>query len=345
MKLQKITRFASTVGKKYLLQELGDRDYCRLSKREKDLVKGVHVLCEFHETGSVQPVKEQTVFEGSIGLLMREYLSYNAWSRKNPNESDSYRYHRCVCLNQPASFLCKKGIRSYIPQLPSCKNTFTPYIFSYGEITALFKACDEIRSKKKIMNSVIMVLPALIRLLYGTGLRISEALALRNKDVNLDDNYLTLKDCKNGKERMIPISASLSEVCREYVTHRDLLPLQKPQTDYFFISLSGRACQRDAVHGWFQKILWKAGISRNDHGPRLHDLRHTFSVHSLAAMAESGVDLYCSLPTLSVYLGHQTLESTNAYVRLTCEMYSGLLKDVDVICFNVFPKTECYAAD
>ena len=73
----------------------------------------------------------------------------DAWNRLKPNESDSYRYHRAVCLNQLSSFLCKMGIRSYMPQLSPCKSTFTPYIFSKLELTAIFKACDEIGTKKK----------------------------------------------------------------------------------------------------------------------------------------------------------------------------------------------------
>ena len=78
---------------------------------------------------------------------------------------------------------------------------------------------------------------------------------------------------------------------------------------------------------------------------RLDFLRHTFSVHSLAMMAESGVDLYCSLPILSTYLGHQSLEATNGYVRLTSEMYPGLLRDADMVCLNVFPNTDEYEAN
>lgn len=193
------------------------------------------------------------------------------------------------------------------------------------------------------MDTAIIILPALLRLLYGTGLRISEALSLKNKDINLDDNYLIVRDSKNGKERMIPISASLSEVFKEYVKYRNLMPLSILNEDRFFITLSGCGCNRDHVRKWFRKILWNAGISRDDHGPRLHDLRHTFSVHTLAMMAESGADLYCSLPTLSSYLGHQSLEATNGYVRLTSDMYPGLLKDVNLICLNVFPNTEFYA--
>jgi len=59
-------------------------------------------------------------------------------------------------------------------------------------------------------------------------------------------------------------------------------------------------------------------------------------------MAEFGMDLYCSLPILSTYLGHQSLQSTNSYVRLTAEIYPELLKDVDAICLNVFPNIDTY---
>lgn len=263
-----------------------------------------------------------------------------AWRDLNPNESDSYKYHRCICLNQLSSYLCKIGFYSVILQLPPNKNTFVPYIFSKKQIAALFEACDHVVNKKKRMDSLIIILPALIRLLYGTGLRISEALALKLKNVNVSDDYVVVKDSKNGKERMIPISASLSTVLKEYLKYRSLLPIK---SEYFFITLSGCRCSTDQAYRWFRKLLEKASISRNDHGPRLHDLRHTFSVHSLAMMAEAGIDLYCSLPTLSAYLGHQSLEATNAYVRLTAEMYPGLLKDIDLICLNVFPKNEYYA--
>lgn len=73
----------------------------------------------------------------------------DAWKELKPNESDSYKFHRVLCLNQLSSFLCQTGIRSYISQLPRCKSTFMPYIFSRHELTAIFKSCDEIRTKKK----------------------------------------------------------------------------------------------------------------------------------------------------------------------------------------------------
>ena len=78
---------------------------------------------------------------------------------------------------------------------------------------------------------------------------------------------------------------------------------------------------------------------------RLHDLRHAFSVHSFVAMAESGLDLYYSLPLLSEYLGHQSLEATDKYVRLTSDMYPKLLSNVNTICSYAFPEVKVHEAD
>lgn len=179
-------------------------------------------------------------------------------------------------------------------------------------------------------------MPALIRTLYGTGMRISEALALINKDVNLRDNYFVLRDTKNGTDRLIPFSTSLSEVLKEYVFYRNRLPINTSEETPFFITLRGSFCNRDVIYRRFCKVLMLANIPKDQ--VRLHDLRHTFAVHSLVTMAEAGMDLYCSLPVLSTYLGHQSLRATNSYVRLTSDMYPELIRKIDLICFNVFPK-------
>ena len=195
------------------------------------------------------------------------------------------------------------------------------------------------------MDSSVIVLPTLIRLLYATGLRISEALSLKDRDVHTSDRTIIVRDSKNGKERLIPISSSLTDVLIEYLHYKRKLPLQRHVCDLFFVNLCGRPCTRDNIDSRFKKILLAANISGDKQGLRLHDLRHTFSVHSLAMMAEQDIDLYCSLPTLSTYLGHQSLEATNAYVRLTAEMYPGLIKDADLITLNVFPNTQSYATN
>ena len=83
------------------------------------------------------------------------------WMAADEDLSGSYKYHRAVLLNQFASFLNEKGIRSYLMQLPRYKPDFTPYIYSPNEISRIFEACDSFRIKKGL-RSVIFMLPALI---------------------------------------------------------------------------------------------------------------------------------------------------------------------------------------
>jgi len=293
--------------------------------------------------GQIDRLAEQEV-EISIGIT-KEFAA--KWSKKLIEESDSSQYCRISVLAQFSSYLIDLGIQSYIPKTPPYQqSTFIPYIYSPKEIDNIFRACDELRLSVLNMKSCLFCMPALIRLLYCTGLRISEALAMKIEDINLEDNYLLVRDSKNGKERIIPISDSLSSVCKEYVRYREQLPMGKTKFEYFFVELDGSKCGQ-GVRSWFKRCLKKAAIPDigRGHGPRIHDLRHTFAVTSLANMAAAGIDLYASLPILSNYLGHQSLGATNHYVRLTANMYPDLIKNVDMICLDVFPKFRNYEAD
>src|SRR5690606_10340854 len=121
----------------------------------------------------------------------------------------------------------------------------------------------------------------------------------------------------------------LASVCREYRDNRDQLPTGKTASQNFFVKANGQKCGQ-GVSLWFKKCLEMAAIPVNGRkrGPRLHDLRHTFAVTALAGMAEAGIDLYASLPILSNYLGHRSIGATNHYVRLTANMYPGLIEDI-----------------
>ncbi|HET7117082.1 MAG TPA: tyrosine-type recombinase/integrase [Hanamia sp.] len=263
------------------------------------------------------------------------------WGAKNPNESDPNRYIRIEIIRQFSLFLCQLGYPSYVPKLPKFNSKYTPYIFSKEQIINLFTACDQLKPAVCHRKSLIFIIPTLFRLLYGTGMRTSEALSLLSSDVNLEDNYLILRNCKNGKDRLIPIASSLAEVCREYLKYRNHYAQLNPYvSDRFFISPKGSPCIHIEVYAWFRKVLYNAGISHGGkgHGPRLHDIRHSFSVHSLAAMAEAGMDLYYSLPVLSTYLGHQSLGATDKYVRLTKEMYPSIIENANKLCPYLFPE-------
>ena len=206
--------------------------------------------------------------ETAIGITKE--LS-DAWCKERDNESNSYHYRRCYILGAFSSFLNKKGIRSYIPRTPSLRNTFIPHIFSSKEIERIFTTCDNMQSGNNDMRSSFFIMPSLLRMLYGTGIRIGEALSLLNEDINLEEEYFILRDTKNGKDRIVPFSTSLAEVLKDYVVHRNRLPVKISDTTPFFITLKGRACDRDSIYRRFCKILIQANIPKDR--IRLHDLR------------------------------------------------------------------------
>jgi integrase len=266
------------------------------------------------------------------------------WTKKRYNESDLTKYGKLTIIRQFADYLRSRGIQTYIPKLPPYPHsTFVPFIYTYEQVSAMFKACDELRMKHRNVDCCLFIMPCLLRILYGTGIRISEALSLKNKDVDTVGRCLVLTNTKNGKDRLVPISDSLALVCNDYLSHRRSLSVAglSQENRPFFVTLNGGCCSRDAVYTWFRRVLTKAGIpfTGNRKGPRVHDIRHTFACHSFVKLSDEGEDLYCSWPYLSTYLGHQSLQATEQYIRLTAQMYPELLKETEGVHVDVLPIT------
>lgn len=279
-----------------------------------------------------------TIARGETSIGISKEL-FEQWSIPFPEESEVNRYHRISILRQFSSYLQMIGYNSYIPKLPKYRSTFIPHIFTKTEIASIFQASDKLFLKRKYMYSQICVMPTLLRMLYSTGLRVGEALELKHRDVDLDKGYLVLRTCKNGQERVVPLSASQVEVCKDYYAYKQKQLIDTGSNTFFFTALNGSRCWPVTVYEHFRTVLYKAGISHKGRGkgPRLHDLRHTFCVNALVKMSEAGMDLYYSMPILSTYVGHQSIEATNKYVRLTSEMYPDLLNKVNAAYKYIFP--------
>ncbi len=275
--------------------------------------------------------------ETTIGIT--KSLS-DAWSEPFPMESNCSRYSRISILRGFSAYLQLLGYKSCIPKLPRYRSTFTPYIFTRQEMSAIFRECDRLQLHRHYMYSAKCAMPTLIRLLYGTGVRIGEALNLKHEDVNLTDGYLVLHECKNGQERIVSLSLSLREVCKDYLAYKESVGLIIEPNKPFFTAPDGTPCKSCTIYELFRMVLQRAGIPHGGRGKgaRLHDLRHTFCVNALVQMSETGQDLYHSMPVLMTYIGHQSLEATNRYVRLTEEMYPNLLRKVDEAYRYVFPE-------
>lgn len=265
---------------------------------------------------------------------------FDEWSMPLTGESDNNRYSRIHLLRQFSYYLQILGYNSYTPKLPPRKCKFVPHIFTTTEISAIFEASDKLMLKASNKLAQVWVMPTLLRMLYSTGIRIGEALNLQHRDVNFGKGFLMLRNCKNGQDRMVPMASSLIEVCKDHFLFKQMHLMDTGSDAYFFTAFGGSRCQRCTIYEHFRTILYKAGIPHKGRkqGPRLHDLRHTFAVRSLLQMSETGIDLYCSMPVLSTYMGHQSIKATNGYVRLTNEMFPGILSKIDAAYKNVFPE-------
>jgi integrase len=266
---------------------------------------------------------------------------FEAWISASPTEeSRSNRCQRIKHLRGFSAFLQLKGYNSYMPKLPKCQSRFTPYIYTKQEMQSIFMECDKLFVSHKHVYSQACVMSTLIRILYATGMRISEAIKIKNRDIDLDAGYIVLRECKNGQDRVLPVSSSLKEVCKDYVLYKQSQGISTAKEDFFFIARARKPCFGGTIYRIFRTILFRSGISHGGRGkgPRLHDFRHTFCVNALVKMSESGQDLYYSMPILMTYVGHQSIKSTNQYVRLTVDMYPNLLKKVDGTYKYIFPE-------
>jgi len=118
------------------------------------------------------------------------------------------------------------------------------------------------------------------------------------------------------------------------------LKVNEPDS-FLLISPVGKSLSSCTVLSGFKSVLKECGIPysiNRDGGACIHSLRHTFAVHSLAKMVKEGLDIYCALPILSVFLGHKTLKGTETYVRLTREMFPEVLKMQNTITQFVYPE-------
>lgn len=227
-------------------------------------------------------------------------------------------------------FTTKMGNECYIPPpRREPEKTYIPHVFSHAEIDAFFKAVDNLRLENRCAHNHLHMMPALFRLLYSTGMRLGEALEIRNKDVDLKGHVIRLLNTKNGHERFAPINESLEAVLIEYLNNRNRIPVEglgKPD-GYFLCGAKGQKCPHGTVRRWFHVARRDAGIPYygREGGPNVHCLRHTACVHALIKMVKSGLDPYCCLPLLTAFMGHRDVKDTEYYLHLCESLYPEII--------------------
>jgi integrase/recombinase XerD len=202
--------------------------------------------------------------------------------------------------------------------LPHRPRRCQPYIYKDGEIRGLIREAENLSSGRGLRPYTYS---GLLGLLAVTGMRVGEALALDKGDVDLGQGTLTIRSAKFNKSRLVPVHQSTREVIRDYARLRDIT-FPNPPTMSFFLSGRGTRLEISCVYRTFVKLCRRIGLRNtgDSHGPRLHDLRHTFAVRTVMGWYRAGLDVDSQMPKLSTYIGHAHVSDTYWYLSAVPEL-------------------------
>lgn len=204
------------------------------------------------------------------------------------------------------------------PRRRESPRTFLPYIYTRVELRRILGArvLDRRYTRPKSMES--FALRTFLRLLYGTGIHVNEALALRRSDVDLKKDLITLH--RAGKSRCIPIGPDVHNLLRDFLCS----PVRRRQHNaILFLNVGGEPIGYKALWYQFRRMCRCAEVARRDgrYQPRMCDLRFTFVVHRLTSWYKEGRDVERMLIPLSEYLGESGLNPLQMYLGLTPERF------------------------
>ena len=251
----------------------------------------------------------------------------------------SFWFNKYHALDRFFRYAVGRRYLGHRPPLPTTQPkrppTHVPYLYSAEEVRRLLSVADTCYQPTSPLEPHTM--RTLILLLYGTGLRIGEALRLTLADMNLNECLLMIRETKFFKSRLVPIGRDLTQMLQQYYDRQwaaNSHVLDSP----FLCTRKHTALSYAQAHYVFQWLRTEVGIMRFDGGrfqPRLHDFRHTFAVRRLISWYREGKDVQRLLPHLSTYLGHVDIDSTAHYLTMTRE----LLQEANR-CFEIYASGE-----
>ena len=221
-------------------------------------------------------------------------------------------------------FAISRGFATHSPlptSLPQLPPPFVPYIYSTEELRRLLAATHVIEAPESPLQAPTV--RTLLLLLYGTAMRIGEALSLTLNDVDLAQAVVTVRNAKFFKARLVPIGPKLAHELSIYEDRRRQLSLPCGNASSFFATRTGHRFRYQYAITLFQRVRRQAEIHREagaSYPPRLHDIRHTSATHRLIAWYRAGADVQKLLPQLATYLGHADISSTQLYLSMTPEL-------------------------
>lgn len=262
------------------------------------------------------------------------------WGKPQIGENETTQQLRIRVVRGFSLYMNRIGLQApaAFHPLPVSNEKFIPHIFTQEEIVNLFQTIDSICAKQRTVSPIRhLVIPVLFRVIYGCGLRLSEALSLKKENVDVSNQSIKVTDAKGNQDRIVIMSDSLVNICSRYLYDPEI---QSFESVYLFPAPDHNRYANRTIYSFFRSALFAAGIPHRGrgHGPRVHDLRHTFAVNVLSKWQSEGRDIYVCLPILSTYLGHKNILSTERYLQLVPERYGQVTGAFDTTFKNVFPE-------
>lgn len=257
-------------------------------------------------------------FSGQSTAVTKEIV--DAWVKSMGRLKLGTRKKLLGLVRQFCLYLSRHDPNAYVPKADLVKGRspeFTPHIYTVEEFRGLLKAAQSMPARPGSLRPKTVYTTLLI--LYGTGLRIGEALRLRLRDVDVEKCALVIRDTKFFKSRIVPISVSLSEAIAGYLNER-LKATSSPEA-FLFLNHRGGRYSTDKYAEIFHALLVTAKVkwASNQHRPRVYDIRHTFAHRCVLRWYREGADLQAKLPLLATYMGHVSVLSTQQYLKATPE--------------------------
>lgn len=190
----------------------------------------------------------------------------------------------------------------------------TPYLWQETEVLDLMAAARRLRPAL-----CALTYEAFFGLLWATGMRIGETIGLGRDDVDLEAGVITVRNAKLDRSRLVPLQQSATDSLASYAANRDRL-CPRLFAPSFFVSSRGTPLIPQAVGQTFHRLALKTGLHNDTKRPRVHDLRHSFTVRVLVSWYRSGIDVEARMASLAAYLGHVNPVSTYWYLSTSPEL-------------------------
>lgn len=175
-----------------------------------------------------------------------------------------------------------------------------PSVLTLQEIDAMIAAID-LSTPEGQRNR------AIIEMLYGSGLRVSELVNLKLSNMFRKDGYMLIQG-KGSKQRLVPISAEAEKQFEWWMKDRNRMKIEHGQEDYAFLNKNGHQLTRAMIFTIIRRLCAKAGIQKTI-SP--HTLRHSFATHLL----QNGADLR----VIQQLLGHEDITTTEIYTHISIQ--------------------------